>query len=169
MKKRLKRKRLSDVLQDEPTVVGLIGKVQQQLSAIEKKIDILIRQSVKNPFEKNYSQNSGRFNHSNRYDRGRQDNGPRERTYTQVICSDCNKECEVPFKPRGDRPVYCKECLPRHRKSNPFNANRDNRPEERDFPREDHPEKKQAKKRQRPAKKKKPFYQMIKKRTKRSR
>jgi len=23
----------------------------------------------------------------------------------------CNKECEVPFKPSGDRPVYCKECF----------------------------------------------------------
>jgi CxxC-x17-CxxC domain-containing protein len=28
-----------------------------------------------------------------------------------AICSDCKKECTVPFKPSGDRPVYCKECF----------------------------------------------------------
>ena len=26
-------------------------------------------------------------------------------------CSDYKQECEVPFKPSGDRPVYCKECF----------------------------------------------------------
>jgi CxxC-x17-CxxC domain-containing protein len=28
----------------------------------------------------------------------------------KVVCSKCKKECEVPFKPMGDRPVYCKDC-----------------------------------------------------------
>jgi len=27
-----------------------------------------------------------------------------------VICFDCGNDCEVPFKPSGTRPVYCKEC-----------------------------------------------------------
>ncbi len=27
-----------------------------------------------------------------------------------VICADCGKDTEVPFEPRGDRPVYCSEC-----------------------------------------------------------
>ncbi|HTY14074.1 MAG TPA: CxxC-x17-CxxC domain-containing protein [Methanoregulaceae archaeon] len=40
--------------------------------------------------------------------------GPREMTKT--VCSDCGKECEVPFKPTEGRPVYCQECLPKHRK-----------------------------------------------------
>ena len=31
-------------------------------------------------------------------------------------CSDCGKESEVPFEPKADRPVYCRECLPKHRK-----------------------------------------------------
>jgi len=35
--------------------------------------------------------------------------GPRE-MYT-VICSSCGKETQVPFKPREDRPVYCRECF----------------------------------------------------------
>ncbi|MDD3750270.1 MAG: hypothetical protein PHS43_07255 [Firmicutes bacterium] len=28
-----------------------------------------------------------------------------------VICSACGREAEVPFKPREDRPVYCRECF----------------------------------------------------------
>ena len=33
-----------------------------------------------------------------------------------AICSDCGKECEVPFKPAEGRPVYCRDCFPKHRK-----------------------------------------------------
>ena len=29
--------------------------------------------------------------------------------YTSV-CADCGTECEVPFKPDNERPVYCKTC-----------------------------------------------------------
>ena len=46
--------------------------------------------------------------------RGPRDFGPRE--MTKVVCSDCGKECEVPFKPTEGRPVYCRDCLPKHRK-----------------------------------------------------
>ncbi len=172
MKKHFKRKSLLAAPQDEPGVAGLINKVQQQLSAMEKKLDILISQSSKRPFEaskkpfeKSYSQKPfRRFNHSHRQDRGRQGSGPRERTYTRVICADCNKECEIPFKPSGDRPVYCKECLSKRKKGNLFNANRDNRPEKRDFPRKRHFDKGRAEKKQEPAEKKKPFFARRKKR-----
>jgi len=27
-----------------------------------------------------------------------------------VKCSKCGKQTQVPFKPSGDRPVYCREC-----------------------------------------------------------
>ncbi|QSZ66393.1 DNA-directed RNA polymerase [Methanofollis aquaemaris] len=45
---------------------------------------------------------------------GRRDFGPREMHKT--VCSDCGKECEVPFKPTDGRPVYCNDCFPKHRK-----------------------------------------------------
>ena len=35
----------------------------------------------------------------------------RERVMTQVVCDNCGKETEVPFVPRGDRPVYCSDCF----------------------------------------------------------
>jgi CxxC-x17-CxxC domain-containing protein len=36
--------------------------------------------------------------------------GDRPKEFHKATCSDCQKECEVPFKPSGDRPVYCKDC-----------------------------------------------------------
>jgi CxxC-x17-CxxC domain-containing protein len=27
-----------------------------------------------------------------------------------VICAQCGKDTEVPFEPRGDKPVYCSDC-----------------------------------------------------------
>ena len=47
--------------------------------------------------------------------RGGYDRGPRE--MHKAVCADCKKECEVPFKPREDRPVYCKDCFSKHRDS----------------------------------------------------
>jgi len=34
-----------------------------------------------------------------------------QREMHKAVCSDCGKECEVPFKPSGDRPVYCRDCF----------------------------------------------------------
>ncbi len=40
---------------------------------------------------------------------GNYNNGPRE-TH-KAVCAECQKECTVPFKPSGTRPVYCRECF----------------------------------------------------------
>ena len=37
--------------------------------------------------------------------------GGRPREMHKATCADCKQECEVPFKPSGDRPVYCKDCF----------------------------------------------------------
>jgi len=29
----------------------------------------------------------------------------------QVTCSQCGQQAEVPFQPRGDKPVYCRDCF----------------------------------------------------------
>ena len=36
----------------------------------------------------------------------------------RVICSECGKECEVPFRPSGERPVFCAVCFEKHGKAN---------------------------------------------------
>ena len=32
-----------------------------------------------------------------------------------VICAECGREATVPFEPRADRPVYCRECFSKRR------------------------------------------------------
>ena len=29
----------------------------------------------------------------------------------KAVCSECGKDCEVPFKPSGDKPVFCSDCF----------------------------------------------------------
>ncbi|MFA5729699.1 MAG: CxxC-x17-CxxC domain-containing protein [Candidatus Paceibacterota bacterium] len=82
------------------------------------------------------------------FDRDRRDTGPRERDFKkrdsggrrsfggrdrgdrerpemhEAVCSDCGKRCEVPFKPTGDKPIYCSQCFTNH-----GGASRSERPE----------------------------------------
>jgi CxxC-x17-CxxC domain-containing protein len=34
-----------------------------------------------------------------------------------VICASCGVETTVPFEPKEERPVYCKECYAKQKKS----------------------------------------------------
>lgn len=40
---------------------------------------------------------------------GRDFGGPK--TMHRANCAECGDECEVPFRPSGDRPVYCSQCF----------------------------------------------------------
>ena len=112
-----------------PDLAGLINKVQQQLIVLEKKLDTLIEQSSKRPYEeKRYVKPFQRFEHTGRQPETRQDNTYRERILHKAVCGDCKKECEVPFKPSGGRPVYCKECFSLRKNKGPFNETRPIRP-----------------------------------------
>jgi CxxC-x17-CxxC domain-containing protein len=42
--------------------------------------------------------------------------GPRE--MHTAICASCGKEAQVPFVPRGDKPVYCSDCFQQQKRSN---------------------------------------------------
>ncbi len=39
----------------------------------------------------------------------RRGGGPRE--MHPAVCAQCGKDTEVPFRPSGDRPVYCSDCF----------------------------------------------------------
>lgn len=64
-------------------------------------------------------------------DSGRRDDGPREMFKT--ICSNCGKECEVPFKPTTGKPVYCSDCF-ETMGGRSADGGRNERPERRDRP-----------------------------------
>lgn len=35
----------------------------------------------------------------------------KERVFYTSVCAMCGGEAKIPFEPREDRPVYCKECF----------------------------------------------------------
>jgi CxxC-x17-CxxC domain-containing protein len=46
--------------------------------------------------------------------KGKPDRGDRrDMEMFQAICASCSKSCEVPFRPNGKKPVYCKDCFDR--------------------------------------------------------
>jgi CxxC-x17-CxxC domain-containing protein len=46
---------------------------------------------------------------------GGYDRAPRE--MFSATCSSCGREAQVPFRPSGDKPVYCSDCFQSHRRS----------------------------------------------------
>lgn len=55
-----------------------------------------------------FSRGRSSFGGGRSFDRGN-DRGPREMFKT--VCSNCGKECEVPFRPTNGKPVYCSDCF----------------------------------------------------------
>lgn len=56
------------------------------------------------------------WNDSDSYDLINDWNKIKPLTSFDAKCSDCGIDIQLPFKPDGKRPVYCKECLKKHRK-----------------------------------------------------
>jgi len=133
MKKSPKVKDASTPETVEADIAGLIGKVMQQITFLDKKIDALIAQSVSRPAEvKHFPAPFHRSDRPERQDQGRPDF--RDRVLHKAVCADCKKECEVPFKPMGNRPVYCKECFGKRKDDSPFNSRPSERSEGGDRP-----------------------------------
>ncbi len=84
--------------------------------------------------------NRGRFNNNRSFGGKRDFRENRHASRPQMhstICSNCGKECQVPFLPTEGKPVYCRECFA---KMNPDDARKDfgredrnKRPEFRSF------------------------------------
>ncbi|HNX67962.1 MAG TPA: hypothetical protein PLL75_00315 [Candidatus Omnitrophota bacterium] len=114
-----------------PDFLGFMAKVQEQLLALGRKMDSLITrlsvgedlskpvQRPEQPQQSSRPQETPQLGQGNHHPQGH-----RERILHKAVCADCKKDCEVPFKPSGDRPVYCKECFAQrkaayHPKGNP--------------------------------------------------
>ena len=41
--------------------------------------------------------------------------GGRPREEHEAVCADCGVTTTVPFKPTGQKPVYCRDCFRKHR------------------------------------------------------
>ncbi|ABZ85185.1 conserved hypothetical protein [Heliomicrobium modesticaldum Ice1] len=66
--------------------------------------------------EKGFTNEPGRCSPCRATRRGQRNNsggfGHREeRQMFPAVCSSCGVETTVPFQPRGDKPVYCRDCF----------------------------------------------------------
>ncbi len=43
-----------------------------------------------------------------------------QRQMFAAVCSECGKETQVPFQPRGDKPVYCSDCFAARRQGSSY-------------------------------------------------
>jgi len=125
-------------MQDSPVnytdIPLLLSKIHQRLASLESKVDMLVsrglpaRVAETKPFPAPV-QKPSQVNPGNA---GRQGNRNRnkDRMMYKIICADCKKECEIPFRPREDRPVYCRECFARRKAGNSVRAGIDAGPKE---------------------------------------
>ena len=88
-------------LKSETDMLESINKIQALLIVLDKKVDALMNRETKP--SPNLSANSTN------------DDRNKGRVMHKAICADCKKECSLPFKPSGDRPVYCQDCFSRRK------------------------------------------------------
>lgn len=50
--------------------------------------------------------------------------GGGQREMHSATCASCGKEAQVPFVPRGDKPVYCSDCFQQQRESSRRSSSR---------------------------------------------
>ena len=77
--------------------------------------------SEKKDFSRSSSPRKPAFN---RRDSGSRDSGLK---LYPTTCDKCGKDCEVPFQPSGDKPVYCRSCFKQNspdERSGSFDRNR---------------------------------------------
>ncbi len=102
-----------------PDLVTAMMKLVERLEVLERKMDQVLGRVSNLPTEVRRAvqdlqrpQPSYHAQPASRPDQGSQSSqGPRERVLYQAVCADCQKRCEVPFRPSGERPVYCPECF----------------------------------------------------------
>lgn len=45
----------------------------------------------------------------------------------EAVCDECGKDCRVPFRPSGDKPIYCSDCFEKMGNVSPRRDSRDSR------------------------------------------
>jgi CxxC-x17-CxxC domain-containing protein len=51
---------------------------------------------------------------------GEQGGFGQKRQLFPATCSECGNQCEVPFQPKADRPVYCRDCFAKRKPRGPM-------------------------------------------------
>jgi len=124
MKKHKKSKDTGASSMIEQDVVGLLTTLVQKLTSFEAKIDMVYSKLQAPPVAMQQQRQPTPI----QAPQARIDSRPMHK----AICADCHKECEVPFRPSADRPVYCKKCYAMRKNNSGFkvhgNGRQMNRP-----------------------------------------
>jgi len=88
-------------------IVGLLTVLVQKLTSFEAKIDMILGRipALQAAVPQQPQPMVLSLNKQSR----------ESRPMFKAVCADCGADCEVPFKPREDRPVYCKACFATHK------------------------------------------------------
>ncbi|MFA6599478.1 MAG: CxxC-x17-CxxC domain-containing protein [Candidatus Omnitrophota bacterium] len=121
-KKRARKSAPADA--ELPQLVAVMAKIAERLDGLEKKTDMVLERiafrpdeirHVPPPFVRPEAPRQVpeppppvQAPQPSQPKPNRDQNG---RIMYQTVCADCHQDCEVPFKPFADRPVYCKDCF----------------------------------------------------------
>src|SRR3990167_5405141 len=79
-----------------------------------------------------------RYSRDERPSRDRYSRDERKPEMHTVTCGDCGDECQIPFEPKFNRPVYCSECFQKHKPQESGDRySRDERPSRDRYSRDD--------------------------------
>ena len=116
--------------QNENDVVAVMNKIQAQLAVLDRKLDAFMTKSLTELAQARAAAKP--IVHTVQVPVGGSPR-PQERLNTRpmyaVVCFDCGKDTEIPFKPSGDRPVYCQECFSRRKAGKVLRAPTDQKPQ----------------------------------------
>jgi len=73
-------------------------------------------------FKRNNRSGGGRRNSGGGGFSGRNSGRPSMQMH-KAVCDECGKDCEVPFKPTGDKPIFCTDCFRSKRGDEPRRSN----------------------------------------------
>lgn len=124
MKKKPKDKNKSaeSKISAEQDIVGLITTLVERLVAVETKMDTVLKIISSKSYELPKPQSF-------------QAPAPRPHMDTRpmfkAVCAECSKECEIPFRPSNNRPVYCKDCWAKRKNAGAPVVRQEARPVER--------------------------------------
>jgi len=99
----------------------VLARIEAQIIALDKKVEALMMRSSPQPMERERSSYSSRG----------YDPHQKGKAMHKAVCSECGQACEIPFKPSGDRPVFCSQCFAQHQNEGSGESRFDKKP--RDF------------------------------------
>ncbi len=99
-------------------VAEVMVQIQEQLAALDQKLEAFITKSLTELAQTLAAQKQAAPPRPVPPSPMTRSPEPPRRPMFAVICFECGKDCEIPFKPSAGRPVYCQECFARRKAGN---------------------------------------------------